>query len=141
MTQQPELFYESPEEALAQVVMCLGGFKAAGARLRPDLCADQAGNWLRDTLNPHKRDKLSPGQILLLLSEGRRAGCHSAMAYLCREAGYADPQPLEPQDERAALERAFVEAVAAQKAILARMERLASMTAPPGQAPSLRPVA
>lgn len=89
---QQELFFETAEEALAAVVAAAGGFKSVGHRMRPDLAADQAGNWLRDCLNPHKRDKLSPGQLVLLLAEGKRAGAHGAMHYFEREAGYLPSQ-------------------------------------------------
>lgn len=123
---QEELFFETAEEALGAVVAAGGGFKAVGHRLRPELPTDQAGNWLRDCLNPHKRDKLSPGQLVLLLAEGKRVGAHMAMHFLEREAGYALSQPLEPQDERAELQRQFVEAVRQQHALVARMERIAA---------------
>lgn len=123
MTSQEALFYETPEEALTAVVTAAGGFKAVGHRIRPDLPVDQAGNWLRDCLNPRKRDKLSPGQLLMLLVEGRQYGCHAAMRFFGEGAGYA-VTPLDPQDERAALERRLIESVGELRHIEARLARL-----------------
>lgn len=124
MTFQMPLIVEDLPTALADVARALGGMKKTGALLRPELPADQAGRWLADCLNPAQREKLSPEQVLVLLREGRAVGCHVAMQFLASEAGYAPPQPVAPEDERAALERAFVEAVAQQAQILRRMEAL-----------------
>lgn len=47
------------------------------------------------------------------------------MVYIARASGYADPVPVDPEDERAELQRAFLASVKAQKDILKRMETLA----------------
>jgi hypothetical protein len=54
----------------------------------------------------------------------RERGCHAVMTYLARECGYADPVPVEPEDERAALQRQFVEASRAIAVIAERIERM-----------------
>lgn len=122
---QPALFHEDIWQALRDVVGALGGAKVVGDRLRPELGPEKAGRWLLDCLNPDKADKLCVEQLLLVLAEGRKANCHLAAAYIARATGYADPLPIEPEDERAALQRAFIESVAQQRQLLARMERLA----------------
>ena len=136
---QIPLFAESPEEALRAVIAHLGGAKTVGAKLRPDLPADDAGRWLIKCLDHDRAEKLSLTQILWLLRSGHDAGAHTAMQYLAWHAGY-QAVPVEPADEHAALQRAFIESVAQQRAMLARMERLAGAS-PVGAAPSLRPVA
>jgi hypothetical protein len=121
---QNALFNEDIHDALADVVRALGGSKAVGVALRPDLPMPQAARWILDCLNRDRREKFDPDQILYLLREGRKAGCHSAMNFLCDEAGYARPVPLEPQDEAAQLQRLFIESVQQQKLIASRLERL-----------------
>lgn len=123
MTPQP-LFYESPEDALREVVRALGGNKAAGAILRPELSADEAGKWVSDCLNPDRVQSFRPSQLLLLLRKGREAGCHAAATYLMRESGYADPTPIEPEDEKARLEREFIASAKGLQAIADRLMRL-----------------
>jgi len=56
----------------------------------------------------------------------RKKGCHAAMTYLARELGYADPQPVEPEDEKAKLQRQFNESVAALLKMGERIQGLAS---------------
>ena len=67
---QSALFSEDIHDALRDVVRALGGVKDAGARLRPELPADAAGHWLKDCLNPERRHRLDPEQVLWLLREG-----------------------------------------------------------------------
>lgn len=120
----PALFHESLTDALREAVQALGGMKAVGAKMRPEKGVDAAGRWLNDALNPNREEKLDPDQVLWLLREGRAAGCHAAMNYLAREAGYADPIPVEPEDERARAQRDFETAVKALGAVTERLARL-----------------
>lgn len=120
---QPALFHESLHDALRDCVRALGEAKAVGHAMRPEKSMDDARTWLLNCLNPERPEKFDPEQILWLLREARKVGCHAAMAYIARECGYADPQPIEPEDERAALQREFIETGKALKSLLARMER------------------
>ena len=121
---QESLFFESFTDALADVARCLGGYKRTGAMLRPELPPDQAGRWLANALDTTRAEKLSPDQVAFLIQEGRRHGCHTAMVWLAREAGYSDPRPVEPEDEMAALQREYIEAAKAIKTIAERIERV-----------------
>jgi len=121
---QPALFHESFVEALADCVRALGGNKKVGALLWPEKPIEDARRALLDSLNPERPNKLSPEQVLLILRESRKVGCHAAMAYVARECGYADPQPIEPEDERAALQRQYIEAVKTLSNISTRIERV-----------------
>lgn len=95
-----------------------------GALLRPELSPDQAGRWLANALDGARPEKLSPEQVAFLVQQGRRQGCHTAMLWLAREAGYSDPQPVEPEDEMAALLRQYIEAAKVIKTIAERIERV-----------------
>lgn len=121
---QAALFSEDFNDALKDAIRALGGTKEVGKGLRPEMAADAAGAWLKDCLNPTRRERLSPEQVLWILRESRKVGCHSAMNFLADEAGYVRPAPLEPQDEAAQLQRAFIESVQQQRRIAERLERL-----------------
>ena len=46
------------------------------------------------------------------------------MAFMARDAGYSDPQPVEPEDEVARLQREYVEAT---KALLHMANKIDAM--------------
>ena len=117
------LFHDSFSDALTEVVKSLGGHKTVGLALRPDKSADSSARWLNDCLNPSRSERLDPDQVLFVLREGRKAQSHSAMNYLLREAGYADAQPIEPEDEKAALQRQVIESVKSLEQIMTRLNR------------------
>lgn len=123
MSAQIPLFVEDYNEAIRATVNALGGFKKVGSELKPDKPVDEAGRWLNDCCNPDKREKLAPAELAFIRRKARTEGVHILAAYEAREAGYADPQPIEPEDERAALEREFVLASKAMTNLFARMDR------------------
>lgn len=124
MPEQQALFVESHEDAARALVLAIGGFKRVGTMLRPELSADVAGRWLADCLNPDRRDHLTPEQLALLRRAGHDEGCHVLAFYEAREAGYAEPTPIEPDDEKAELERRAIAAVGDLKQIVARLENV-----------------
>lgn len=123
MSDQIPLFVEDYNEAIRALVQALGGFKRVGHEMKPDLGVEAAGRWLADCCNPAKREKLAPTELAYLRRRGRMEGCHVLAAFELREAGYGDPVPIEPQDERAALQREFVQAAKGFQNLFARMER------------------
>lgn len=123
--QQVPLFVEDLNEAIRATINALGGMKSVGVELRPEKSAVDAGKWLADCLNPDKRDRLAPDQLAWIRRKGRIAGCHVLAAFESLDAGYAPPVALEPEDERAALQREFVQAVKALDTIQQRMARAA----------------
>lgn len=120
---QPALFTESIYDALSDVVRALGGPKDAGKLMRPTIAADDAGQWVKDCLNPTRRERFNPEQVLWLVRKGREAGCHSIVNYLADEGGYTRPTPIEPKDEEAELMRQFIATAREQRLILERLER------------------
>lgn len=131
---QPALFHESIHDALRELVSALGGTKAVGARMRPELPADHAGRWLSDCLNEARREHLTPAQVVWLLREGRASGHHGAMRWLAVESGYSEPVAIEPEDERSRLQREYIEAAKAMARLADKIERTST-------APSLRSAA
>jgi hypothetical protein len=120
----PALFHESLADALRECIAVCGGTKVVGAKLWPEKDPDQAGRHLADCLNDAKRERLSPEQVLLVLRLARAKGCHAGMLYLSRELGYSDPQPVEPEDEKAQLQREYIEAARTMAKLSARIESL-----------------
>jgi hypothetical protein len=127
---QPSLFHEDIWQALSDCVRALGGAKKVGAKLRPEIDPLDAGRWLLDCLNSARKEKLCLEQVLLILREARAISCHAGMAFIAKDAGYTEPQPAEPEDEYAQLQRVFSESVKAQGSIVARMEMLAKRIGP-----------
>lgn len=121
---QPALFHESIHDALREAVQALGGIKAVGARMRPEMSPDHAGRWLADCLSSERREKLSPDQVQWISREARRVGCHAVANWQMRDAGYADPQPIEPEDEKARLRREYIDAARAMARMADRIEAL-----------------
>lgn len=120
---QHALFHESINDALKDVVRELGGLKSVAARMRPELSVDAAGRWLADCLNADRREHLTPEQTVWPLAAGRQAGAHMAINYIAAECGYSTPSPIEPEDERAKLQREYIEAAKAMASIAERIER------------------
>lgn len=81
---------------------------------------------MADCLNDSRREHLSPLQVVWLLREGREAGHHGAMRWLAVEAGYTEPAPVEPEDERSRLQREYIDATRNLARMVERIERLAA---------------
>ena len=107
MTEQLPMFVEDLNDAIRDTIKALGGYKKVGADMRPDLGVEAAGRWLSDCCNPDRRDKLSPEWVAWLRRRGRQKGVHILATFEARDAGYAPPKPIEPEDERAAMLREF----------------------------------
>jgi len=118
------LFYESFNDALDACVKACGGAKVVACQLWPDKTPDAAHRLLLACLNEDRVEKLGPDQVLFILRLGRERGFHGAMNVIARETGYADPMPIEPEDEKARLQREFIEAQKAMQKLADRMERV-----------------
>lgn len=124
MSDQIPLFVEDYYEAIRATVQSLGGFKRVGSDMKPDLAVDAAGRWLADCCNAEKREKLSPTELSYLRRRARQANVHVLAAFEMRDAGYGDPLPIEPEDERAALQRDFIQQTRSLERMLARLQTL-----------------
>lgn len=116
-------FYESVNDALQGAVRAMGGYKKVGPKMRPELSEEHAANWLRDCLNPERREKLAPEQVLWLLRAARQAGFHAAMHFIALDTGYK-AQPVDPQTQEAELQERFIAAVEHLEGIRATMQRI-----------------
>lgn len=126
---QEQLFYESYEDAQRDAILALGGNKVVGVALWPTLPADEAGRKIARCLNPRNSERFNPDELALIRKLARQANCHILAAYEMQAAGYAPPQPIEPEDEQAALMRQFIESVKLQAEMTKRMERAGMLRA------------
>ena len=118
---QAPLFHESFMDAIRDSIRAAGGSKAVGAKLWPELKADQAGKKVSNCLDESRPERFTPDQLLYILKLSREAGCHSILVWMCQEAGYSSPQPLEPESELAGLIR---ESNAISAELVARQARI-----------------
>jgi len=126
MTDQIPLFVDDYYAAIRAAIEGMGGFKRVGHTLKPDLTVDAAGRWLADCCNPDKREKLSLTELAYIRKTARQHGIHVLTAYELQDAGYAAPQPLNPEDEAAKLQRDFIASVKALEAIQARLAKVSA---------------
>lgn len=115
--------FESVNDALQAAVTALGGYKKVGPLMRPELPIDQAAGWLRDCLNPARREKLAPEQVMLILRKSREAGYHAAMNFVAFDTGYK-ANPVDPVTQEAELQERFIAAVEHLQGIQATMQRI-----------------
>lgn len=108
---QPNLFHDSVEDALRDVIQACGGPKVVACKLWPDKTPEAAHRLLLACMNEDRPERFNPGHLFLLMKMGRERNCHSAMVYMARECGYDEPKAIEPEDERARLQREYIEAV------------------------------
>jgi len=120
---QIPMFVDDLNEAIRATVNALGGMKVVGVELKPEKSAVDAGKWLADCLNTSKRDRLDPDQLAYIRRKARSAGCHILASYEMRDAGYARPVPIAPEDEAAELQRKFIAGVKALETLQKEMVR------------------
>lgn len=108
MSEQEKLFITDIYDALGDLVRAAGGPKAVGQVLKPEKSADDSAGWVKDCLNRNRREKFDAEHVLWLLKRGREVGCHEPINFICAQAGYAPPEPIEPETELSRLLREYV---------------------------------
>lgn len=121
---QDALFHEDFREALRHAINALGGPKKVGSEINPALTPDRARTWLSNCLDENRAEKLDLEQVVMILAMARKAGVHSAFAFLAGECGYEAPRTVEPEDERDALMRDFIRAQENMALIARRLEKV-----------------
>lgn len=126
------LLPESLDDALIVCVRAAGGSKVVGSKLWPAKLVDAAQRHLLNCLKDGRAEHLKPEEVMLIFRMAREAGCHTGMAFMAHSLGYAAPQPVEPRDEVAQLQREFIAASRAIQQLAGRIEQL--------QAPMIDPI-
>lgn len=120
----PKLFYDDEFDALAQTITHSERTpKQCAQYLFPHLKPESAYARLKACLNSEKDERLTLGQIIALC---KFCGSYDALHFMADELDHERPAKRAPEDEKAALQRAFVESVQYQKKIVDRLERIGS---------------
>lgn len=120
---QSALFHERLEDALDEVIRVCGGRKAFAVEMWPDKPARDAHNLLDACLNPERRERFSPTQVMYIARRGAEAGCHAVMQYLGRELGY-DIKPITKAEEVDRVTSVIEQSTKTLTSALATLERL-----------------
>lgn len=120
---QESLFHERVEDAIGAVADRLGR-KRVACKLWPDKSERDAHNLFDACLNPERRERLTPSQMVFVARLGRDGGYHGVMVFLARDLGYSEPVALNPEDESAKLKREFIEASGRLAQMVRQIERL-----------------
>ncbi len=123
--EQELLFHERIEDAIAAVADRIGR-KRLAKELWPDKSERDAHNLFDACLNPERKERFSPSQLMFLAKRGRGAGYHAILCFMCLAStlGYSEPTPVDPRDELADLLRVSIEARRAAAKLDERIERL-----------------
>lgn len=116
------LLIDTINDAIRDTVRALGP-KTVAQALFPAKKPEAAERYLDDCLNPGREQKLSIDEILVIARMGREKGIHLIATYINRDVGYTDPMPVDPEDEKAELQRQFNENVSSLHKLAARIER------------------
>lgn len=123
--EQPALFYDSFLEALRDDVLAIGGPKVVGKLLFPHKEVEPARNALNDCLNSDRRERLTDEQEHFIIRRAREVrGFSAAIYYTCDATGFERPKALNPEDEKAKLQRELIEAARVFKHNVDRLEKL-----------------
>ena len=123
MPDQQALWHDTVEDALRDIVAALGGPKTVGHSLWPGKSIAEAARYLNHCLDPERAEKLSLGELLWLLREGRQKEVHTAAAFIAQHCGYKW-EVVNPEDQRAKLQREFVESVKQLGRIQKQIDRI-----------------
>lgn len=109
MSDQSRLFITDIYDALGDLVRAAGGPKTVGEALYPKKQPDDAAGYVKDCLNRTRRETFDAEEIMWLLRRGRECACHEPINWICKNAGYTTPDPIEPETELTKLLREYVE--------------------------------
>ena len=115
--------YEDIYDAMREDVRALGGTKIVGPIFWPEKSVKDAQQRLNDCLNRNREEKLDQEQFMLLIRRAREVGSYATMGFLGGDTGFKC-DPVKQEDERAALQRQFMDSVVLQRQLVERMERL-----------------
>lgn len=120
---QAELFHDDIYQAARTVVMAMGGTKKVSGLFWPEKSVSQASELLNNCLNTARQEKLDPEQLLFLMINGQRIGCHAIVDFIGQQAGYKF-MAIKPDDEKQELQKLVVKATQDLSCFITRLEEL-----------------
>lgn len=129
MQEQLELTPASLRTAIEDEIRDAGGWYAVAAVLYPEKyrdSPDQAERHLRNSVDPNHTQKLCvyQHQIIKALAKKAKGRCAS-IVYDCMTHDYTVPTPIQPEDEKARVQREVVDAISSLRPLLAKLEKYA----------------
>lgn len=121
---EAKTIYEDDVDALKATVLKLGGYQQVGVKLWPDKTPQYAGRNLADCCNPNRSERLRPSQLLLVMRWAREIGCHILAEHFMAEAGYAQPEPIDFEEEANDVLQRMEDVLNVAGALATRLERL-----------------
>lgn len=113
---------ETIHEAIADDIKVLGGPKAAAAIFFIAKTPDRGADTMRAWCNPSRAEEPSADELFLLIDKARQRAGYSEVARYMEHRLNCGIEFLSPEDERARLQREFVEAVATVQSLAKRLE-------------------
>lgn len=126
---EAKTIYEDDVDALKATVLKLGGYQQVGVKLWPDKTPQYAGRNLADCCNPNRSERLRPSQLLLVMRWARDIGCHILAEHFMSESGYAQPEPIDFEEEAATVLDRMEEVLGVAATLATRLERLRGKSA------------
>ncbi len=120
---QQSLFHEDVYEALQTDVQACGGNKVVGSLLYAEMPPDKAGEKLARCLNQHHQQELKPDQVSLIIKQASKGNSFATIYFICQEANLSQPERIEPEDEKAKLQREFIQMGESMKKMLEQIQR------------------
>lgn len=124
MSQQPQLWHDTLEDALRDVVVAAGGPKRVASVLWPAKDPQEGARHLNRMLDPERPEKPSLEELMFLVRLGAEHDCHTAIEWICAVGGYTRPERKNPETERDKIQREFIASVHAQQRLLKQLEAL-----------------
>ena len=126
---QPRLFHDVITDAMHTDIAACGGAEKAAEWMLPHLGPKAGGDMVRAFVNPDRRERMTPEQLLLLKRKAAEVGSYATVTFEAQELGY-QPQWLDPQDEADELRRAVRDLLKVVNQRLERIERVESRASP-----------
>ena len=107
---QSELpFFDSAEAATRHAIEASGKtLKEVAVALWPDKTNDAARTLLANCLNENRPERLTADQHAFIAAF---CGRFDWLYYLCHKCSHSRPEPIAPEDQRARLQREFINSV------------------------------
>ena len=109
-------------EAIADDLKVLGGPKVAAGIFFPAKTPDRGADTLRAWCSASRAEEPSADELFLLIEKARARAGYSEVARYMEQRLNCRIEFLSPEDERARLQRQFVDAVAAVQSLAKRLE-------------------
>lgn len=122
--QQETLFHEDIWEALSTDIMAAGGWKEVGHALHPKKSPQAAAEYLKCQVNPVRAEKLDAEEIALIKKLAKAKNSFATHFFECDDLGMTHGQSIEPEDEKARLQREFIETGKSMKGIWDQLAKL-----------------